>query len=145
MCAYKRNHKPGYLWSLLHHKCSRCRKGEMFEVNNSYNLKRLMKMNDKCPICDQYMEIEIGFYYGTSYVSYVLTVVLSVATFIVWWVLIGFSLSDIRFFWWMGLNIVTLILSQPYLMRLSRAIWLSFFVRYNPNWKTEKSDAPERS
>jgi len=29
-------------------------------------------------------------------------------------------------------------------MRLSRAIWLSFFVRYNENWKNEKPDEPER-
>jgi len=37
-------------------------------------------MNDKCPICDQYMEIEIGFYYGTGYISYALAFLLSVAT-----------------------------------------------------------------
>ena len=101
-------------------------------------------MNDKCPVCGQYMELEVGFYYGTSYVSYALTVALSVATCIAWWVLIGFSLEDSRFFMWMGANIVFLILLQPYLMRLSRAIWLSFFVRYNKNWRDEKPEAPER-
>jgi len=90
------------------------------------------------------MEIEVGFWYGTSYVSYALTVALSVATCIAWWVLIGFSLQDSRFFQWMGFNIAALLLAQPYLMRLSRAIWLSFFVKYNENWRSEKPEEPER-
>jgi len=140
MCAKQKNHKPGYWWSLLHHKCARCRTGNMFQVTNSYDLKRFMKMNDDCPVCSQHMEIEIGFYYGTGYVSYALSVALSATTFVAWWVLIGFSLNDNRVFWWMGINIATLIISQPYLMRLSRALWLSFFVRYNADWQTEKAE-----
>jgi hypothetical protein len=103
-----------------------------------------MKMNERCPECGQLMEIEVGFWYGTSYVSYALTVALSVATCVAWWVLIGFSLEDSRFFLWMGFNMVALLLAQPYLMRLSRAIWLSFFVKYNPNWREEKPAEPER-
>lgn len=116
----------------------------MFQVRNSYRLRAFMKMNERCPACGQRMEIEVGFWYGTSYVSYALTVALSVATCIAWWVLIGFSLSDTRFFWWMGINMIVLLLAQPYLMRLSRAIWLSFFVKYNPNWRNEKPEEPER-
>ena len=34
-------------------------------------------MNKECPVCGQPTEIEVGFYYGTSYVSYALTVALS--------------------------------------------------------------------
>lgn len=141
MCAEKRNQRPGYLWSLHHHKCARCRSGDMFQTKNAYRLKHLLKMYDKCPVCDQRMEIELGFYYGTGYVSYALTVALSVTTFVAWWVLIGLSVKDNRFFWWLGLNISLLVILQPYLMRLSRAIWLSFFVRYNADWQAEKSEA----
>jgi hypothetical protein len=101
-------------------------------------------MYDKCPVCEQRMEIEVGFYYGTAYVSYALTVAISVSTFVAWWVLIGMSVNDNRFFWWLGINISLLIILQPYLMRLSRAIWLSFFVRYNTNWQTEKAGKFER-
>jgi hypothetical protein len=108
----------------------------MFQTKNSYDLKQFMKMNTHCPVCSQHMEIEVGFYYGTSYVSYAVTVAISVATFVAWWVLIGFSVHDNRFFWWLGINTAALILLQPYLMRLSRAIWLSFFVKYDPAWET---------
>ena len=97
-----------------------------------------MKMNKNCPTCEQRMEIEPGFYYGTAYVSYTLTVAFSVSTFVAWWVLIGFSLDDNRVFWWMGTNAVLMVLLQPWFMRFSRAVWLSFFVKYDPYWRTEK-------
>ena len=140
----KTHHRPGYFTSLFKHKCSRCRTGDMFQTKNIYHLKQFMKMNTRCPVCGQFLELEPGFYYGTSYVSYMLTVALSAATFIAWWLFIGFSLNDNRLFWWIGINAVVLLLSQPYLMRFSRSMWLSFFVKYNENWQIEKPDEPER-
>ena len=94
-------------------------------------------MNERCPNCNQRTEIEVGFYYGSAYVSYALTVALSVASFIAWWVFVGISIDDNRVFGWLVFNGIFLIVLQPWLMRLARTIWLSFFVKYNPNWKTE--------
>jgi hypothetical protein len=106
-----------------------------------------MKMNEKCTVCGQPMEIEIGFYYGTSYISYALSVALSAATFIAWLVLIGFSLedNDKRLFYWIGLNAVFLLLLQPWLMRLSRAVWLAFFVKYDADWEQQGLSQPEQT
>ncbi len=103
-----------------------------------------MAMHHECPVCGQPMEIEVGFYYGTGYVSYALTVAISVATFVAYWVLVGISINDNSLFIWLGVNIGVLLLSMPYLMRLSRAIWLSFFVKYDPDWRTHKASASER-
>jgi hypothetical protein len=103
-----------------------------------------MKMNERCPVCGQRTDIEVGFYYGTSYVSYLLTVVFSIATFILWWVLIGISINDNRIFYWLGLNAVLLLVLQPVFMRLSRTLWLSWFVRYDRNWKENNAQEPER-
>jgi len=141
MSTSKEIKKHGYFWGILNHKCPHCREGNMFQDKGSYHLKSFMKMNVHCPVCGQETEIETGFYYGTGYVSYVLAVALSVASFVAWFVIIGMSLKDSRFFWWMGFNAILLILLQPYLMRLSRTFWLSFFVKYNPDWNTESSDA----
>jgi hypothetical protein len=77
----------------------------------------------------------VGFYYGTGYVSYALTVALTVSTLVAWWVFIGFSTNDNRFFWWMGSNALLLIILQPWIMRLSRSFWISWFVSYDPDWK----------
>jgi hypothetical protein len=103
-----------------------------------------MLMYEECPVCGQPTDLEPGFYYGTSYISYILAVLLSVISLIGWWLLIGLSLNDNRFFWWMGLNAILLILLQPILMRLSRTIWLSFFVPYSHNWDKGDILKPER-
>ena len=126
--------RHGYLWTVLNHKCPHCREGNIFKDDGSFHLKTFMKMYDECPVCGQKTDIEPGFYIGTAYVSYALTVAFSVATFIAWWVLFGFSVDDNRVFWWLGGNAVLMLLFQSYFMRLSRALWLSFFVKYDANW-----------
>jgi uncharacterized protein (DUF983 family) len=135
----------GYLVSTLSCRCPRCREGKLFKNPLSINLKKNLQMNKDCPVCGQPTEIEVGFYYGTSYVSYVLTVALSVATLIAWWVIIGLSVNDNRFFYWMGFNAVFLIALQPWLMRVSRSLWISWFVKHDPNWKhNQPVDVSER-
>ena len=102
-------------------------------------------MNKTCPVCDQPTEIEVGFYYGTSYVSYALTVALSLVSLVIWWLTIGLSTDDNRFVYWLIFNAVLLILLQPWLMRVCRSLWLSWFVRYDPDWKINKpADVSER-
>ena len=103
-----------------------------------------MKMHDQCPLCGQATDIEVGFYYGTGYVSYFLTVFLSVVSFALWWLLIGISIYDNRVFYWLTINSVVLIATQPLLMRFSRSLWLSWFVKYDPNWESERAKDPER-
>lgn len=107
----------------------------MFVEKNPYLLKSTMKMNEQCPVCGQPLDMEPGFYYGTNMISYALAVLISAISFILWWLTIGFSLNDSRFFWWIAANAILLVLLQPPLMRISRTVWLSFFVKYSPRWK----------
>lgn len=136
--------KPSVL-KLLACKCPRCRKGDMFQDKNPWHLKNTMKMNKECPVCKHGLDIEVGFYFGASYVAYALTVALSVATFVAWWVLIGFSLYDDRIFYWLTLNAILLVAVQPYLMRVSRTGWLAFFVKYDKNWRITAPKPVERT
>ncbi len=138
--------KPSYLLSVLACRCPRCRRGNMFQSKNAYALRhhKYIDMNETCPVCGQPTDIEVGFYYGTAYVSYALTVAFSVATFVIWWVLIGISLNDNRIFWWLGINSALMVLLQPVFMRLSRSLWLSWFVRYDSEWDTRPPEMPER-
>ena len=103
-----------------------------------------MKMHEHCPLCGQATDLEVGFYYGTGYVSYGITMLLSGVTFVLWWLLIGVSVNDNRVFWWLGTNTFLLIILQPPLMRFSRSLWLSWFVKYDPDWEKERPDDPER-
>ena len=125
----------GYLSSVIGCRCPRCREGKLFKNKVSISLKKNMTMPVLCPVCGQPTEKEPGFYYGTGYVSYALGVAISVATFIAWFVLIGMSVRDNRFFYWLITNAVILVVSQPWLMRLSRSIWMSWFVKYDPDWQ----------
>ncbi len=138
--------KNTYLWSTLTNKCPRCRQGDLFVSKNPYRLSEITTMNEHCPICNQPTEIEVGFYYGTGYVSYALTVAYFVSTFVAWKVLFGmsFDLDDNRIFYWMGTAILTLFMIQPILMRLSRSIWLGWFVSYDKNWKNTPLEYNER-
>ena len=103
--------KPGYLWSLFTMKCPRCRKGPMFSDSNPWNLKNTLKMPTHCTECNQLFELEVGFWYGTAYISYLITVLFCV------------------------FNFILLVVLQPWFMRLSRAMYLYFFVSYNADYK----------
>lgn len=125
----------GYLASVLGCYCPRCREGKLFENPLTFKFNNILKMNKACPVCGQPTEIEVGFYYGTSYVSYALAVAISVASAVAWWVIIGFSINDNRIWYWLIFNGILLVVLQPWLMRLARSLWISFFVRYDPNWR----------
>jgi uncharacterized protein (DUF983 family) len=145
MCAVvQKDEKPNLLVSIFKNKCPRCRRGDMFKEKNPYKLKTFMRMNERCPVCGQPLDIEPGFYYGTNMISYALAVLLSAITFIIWAFTIGFSLKDSRFFWWMGINAFLLVALQPPLMRLSRSVWIVFFVSYSPDWREGDIVEPER-
>jgi Protein of unknown function (DUF983) len=132
---------PNYYWSIATMKCPRCRRGPMFKDSNAYRklkLSHIFDMHDNCPVCDQKYDLENGFWYGTGYVSYALAVAISVATFVAWLVIIGVSTEDNRIFWWLGLNILFLVVMQPWMMRISRVIYIRFFVRYDKDFDQHK-------
>jgi uncharacterized protein (DUF983 family) len=137
-------HTPS-IFNLFLCKCPRCRRGDMFQDKNPWHLKNTMKMNKECPVCGQPLDIEVGFYFGSGYVSYAFTIALSVASFVAWWFTIGFSLYDDRVWYWLIFNAVFLIAMQPYLMRVARTGWLAFFVWYDKNWRTNPPQPLERT
>ena len=130
--------KPGYWWSILTMRCPRCRCGAMFKNKHPFkklSIAYMLDMPHNCEECGQLFELEQGFWFGTGYVSYALAVAFSVATFIAWLVIIGVSYDDNRIFWWLGINGVLLVVIQPWMMRISRVIYLYFFVRYDGDYK----------
>ena len=113
----------------------------MFTDSNPYRkikLKHIFDMPADCAVCGQKFDLEPGFWYGTAYVSYALTVAISVSTFVAWLVLIGLSTEDNRVFYWLGLNAVVLVILQPWIMRLSRVIYIRFFIHYDENYELTK-------
>lgn len=132
MCATKASVRPNLLLSVLRNRCPRCRKGKLFLQPNPYNLKDMMKMHEHCTECGQAFELETGFYMGTGYVSYGLSVALTGFFFVLWYIFLGISISDNSIFWWLGANTLLLLIIQPILQRLSRSIWIACFVPFDP-------------
>lgn len=120
----------GFIYSVVKGKCPRCNEGNLFINKNRYTAKNIGKMPDNCPVCGQDFKIEDGFYLGATYVSYAITVALMVPL-----LAISYFLFNLDFMWLLPVMVVLLVLLMPPILRISRAIWINFFVHYNPEWK----------
>lgn len=139
MCAKNMDQKPNLLWSVVTNRCPHCRQGKLFTDPNPYNFKTTMRMPENCPVCGQPFELQTGFYFGTGYVSYALSVALLAAVFVGWAFTMGLSIQDNSIFWCLGIGTVILLMLQPIIQRLARSIWIAFFVRYDKNWRAVKT------
>jgi len=89
-----------------------------------------MKMHESCPVCGQKYEIEPGFFWGSMYVSYFITVVIVLMVGIA-----DFSIIPDPPLWQvMSCIVVSLIVLTPLTYRYSRMIMLYYFasVKYDP-------------
>lgn len=136
--------RPNYFVSLLTMKCPKCRRGDMYKDKNPFHFKfsKIFNMYDNCPVCGQKYELETGFWFGTGYVSYALSVAFSVFNLIWYALFFGITWRDNSIFIWLAVNGVLLVLIQPWLMRISRVIYLYFFVYYDES--TAGLKAPEQ-
>src|SRR6186713_904705 len=116
-----------YVTTVMTCRCPRCREGKLFKYPLSFRFRKNMEMHEQCPACGQITDIEVGFYYGTGYVSYVVALLITIVYFLIWLATIGFSFKDDRFQVWITSNSIMLIALQPWLMRFSRVLWLSWF------------------
>lgn len=111
-------------------KCPNCRKGRMFTNKSIFPLSKMLQMPENCNHCGQKMELEPGFYFGTGYVSYGLTVALMAIVFVAYWVLIGLSYKDNSIFIALSVAVGLTLIMQPWLMRISRVMYLYMFVKF---------------
>lgn len=85
-------------------------------------------MYEKCPSCGQRFELEPSFYFGAMYVSYAQ----QVAWFVVVFISIEVLFSGTDLVWYLVSVGVLSIVLFPFTFRLSRSIWIHFFVKYDP-------------
>jgi len=116
--------KGSKLYSILNNKCPRCQEGDFFVTKNPFTLKKNLAIHENCSACGLKYMIEPSFFYGAMYVSYGITVALSILTFMILY-LFGLELLPI----FIGI-IVTLIVFTPLTLKLSRLIYINIFVHY---------------
>lgn len=98
----------------------------MYKNNNPYKLSEVYKMEEHCSHCGLKYKIEPSFFYGSMYVSYALGVAFGTAAFVVAFFFFGAGLLDTFF-----AIVATLVVFMPVIMRLSRSIWINFFIKYD--------------
>lgn len=122
--------KPNRILSMAHKKCPNCHKGDLFTNKSVFPLGQMMDMPERCSVCNQKYEIEVGFWYGTGYVSYAISVGLIAIMAIAYALLIGFSWKDNSVFYFLGVMVTSMIVLQPWIMRYSRVLYIYMFVKY---------------
>ena len=120
--------KGSSLHSILFNKCPQCHIGHFWTSNNPFTN---MFLNDKkqissCPNCSLKYEIEVGFWYGSMYISYAL----GVATMLFIWSLTSLFASDIDVLYEILIIVFALIIISPINYYLSRLIWINIFISY---------------
>ncbi len=121
--------KESKIYSILNEKCPVCHEGNAFISSEKYDLKKFHKMPIRCENCNHKFEIEGGFWQGAMYVSYALTVAISIATFVLTYLI--YQETDA----WVHIGLISLVslILAPLNYRYSRMIWMNIFTSYNPN------------
>jgi len=117
------------LYSIFKNKCPKCHEGDFYLDSNPFHFKSILKIHDKCTQCDLKYMIEPSFYHGAMYVSYGLSVATSIIIVILC-LLIGLELITSFM-----VVFAALIIFTPFMLKLSRIIYINMFISYNSSKK----------
>ncbi|TSE08399.1 MULTISPECIES: DUF983 domain-containing protein [Aquimarina] len=113
------------IYSIFTGRCPVCQEESMYKESNPYKLSQTLKMQDRCSHCNTKYKIEPSFFYGAMYVSYPVGIAFAVAAFVISNLFLKLNLVA-TFFVIAG----TMIVFLPIILRLSRNIWINFFMHY---------------
>lgn len=119
--------KGNKLYSILTGSCPKCHKESMYAKKNPYQPGHLFKMHERCSNCNTKYKIEPSFFYGAMYVSYAVGIAFAVAAFVVAKILLGAGLITTFI-----VIVATMVAFMPVIIRLSRNIWINFFIKFDP-------------
>ena len=113
------------LHSIITGSCPVCQNESMYEISNPYKLRSTLQMKERCSHCNTKYKIEPSFFYGAMYVSYPVGIAFAVAAFIIAYLIL--HLDPLKTFFVIAGTMVILL---PVILRLSRNIWINFFMSY---------------
>ncbi len=114
------------IYSIFTGNCPVCQKESMYKVSNPYKLSETLKMHERCSHCNTKYKIEPSFFYGAMYVSYPVGIAFAVAAFVISHFI--FKLNLVATFLVIA---ATMIVCLPIILRVSRNIWINFFMHYD--------------
>ncbi len=127
----------GKFISAIKEECPRCAKGDLYVHNHHLPFsKKTFQMKKYCPECGLKYEKEIGFFYGSMFVSYAL----NIALFVIFLLIYLFIFKP--YYGWTYFAVAYLLatfLLTGVIFRWSRALWLAALIKYEPGVKDEKN------
>lgn len=120
----------GKFSTALKEKCPRCGQGDLF-THKSYLpvSKKTYQMKKFCPECGLKYEKELGYFYGSMYVSYAL----NIGLFTVCLLSYLFFFKDHYGWEYFAVGyLLTTFLLTGVLFRWARALWLAALTKYEP-------------
>lgn len=106
---------------IIEEKCPKCGQGKVFYKKGNPLLFQMPGMHDNCRVCGHKFEREPGYFFGSMYVSYALTVAEMIAVFLVAQFFIKSYIGMI------SLIAVFSVLLSTFNFRLSRMVWIYMF------------------
>ncbi len=113
------------IYSIITSSCPVCQEESMYQESNLYKLSQTLKMQERCSHCGTKYKIEPSFFYGAMYVSYPVGIAFAVTAFVISNLI--FKLDLVATFLIIS---GTMIAFLPVILRLSRNIWINFFMHY---------------
>jgi len=102
-------------------RCPKCEKGKVFAKKGNPFLLQMPRMNTNCSVCGHKYEKEPGYFFGSMFVSYALTVVEMIVFFLIVYQFIESFVTIVVL-----IGFLSLLLST-YNFRLSRMVWIYMF------------------
>ncbi len=128
--------KPSFFAGMIGMKCPNCRVGRIFVNKSIFPLGKCLQIKEQCSHCGLKMVTESNNGPG---INYALTVMLLFLN-LIWYVpIFGITYKDNSFYYFLLTSVSITILAQPFLMRISRVVYLYIAVRYTSRPFTKSS------
>ena len=125
---------PSRLRAILEMKCPYCREGRFYR-SHPYDLSQVGDTLDECPKCRRGYSVEYGFYMGAMYLSYGLTVLNGILTY----VLVRFALGVEAMVWQLVALALVVLVGAPLVYAYSKVLYGNIFLPYkgpsDPNYR----------
>lgn len=125
MCSTEK--RPPLVISLLREKCPSCRKGNAFVNRSIFPLGKCLATHRDCPVCGQRLQNEQNNGIGINYALTVMVIFLNVLWY---YPIFGLSYKDNSYITFLFTSVAVALILQPWLMRMSRMLYLYMFVQY---------------
>jgi uncharacterized protein (DUF983 family) len=129
--------RPALLPAMFTMKCPSCRKTHVFINKSIFPLSEMVILKDECEVCGQKMKSERNNGGGINYALSMLLFFLNVCWY---WPIFGLSYMDNSVYYYLISSTVIVLLLQPYLMRLSRMIYLYLYVSFGDSRRVYDTD-----